>query len=278
MLNRYAREQNKERFGEKTPYNLFFIEAILNDFPNAQFIFITRDGRDASADYLESAFGPTNIFCAAEIWKMGQNAVKPWRKKLPTDQWLDVKYEDLVRSPENILRGICEFLNEEYSPTMLDFFTSDLAKKRGATRDHKPLGSPVSDEFIGIYKDLLSPRDQRIFTGVAGKELEEAGYQIDVEPVELDEGTVALYRETDSRIRAAVLDGPDGHIVYESYNDWLVDQREARREAGIWDSEPTPPPFPRGNPHEELIMGQRAWRCWKNYFCIKRQYDGKAAL
>ena len=27
----------------------------------------------------------------------------------------------------------------------------------------------------------------------------------------------------DGRIRAATMDAPEGHIVYESYNDWLVD-------------------------------------------------------
>jgi hypothetical protein len=49
-------------------------------------VFITRDGRDASADYLESSFGPTNVYAAALIWKLNQQAVKPWREKLKEDQ------------------------------------------------------------------------------------------------------------------------------------------------------------------------------------------------
>jgi len=278
MFERYARENgNKPRWGEKTPYNLFFIGPILEDFPNAQFIFITRDGRDASADYIESSFGPTNIFCAAEVWKMCQRAVKPWRKKLPEDQWFDVKYEELVRDPERILRGICGFLNEDYDPNMLAFHQTDLAKARGATHDHKPLGHPVSDEYIGIYKDLLSLRDQRIFAAVAGQDLQEAGYTLDVDPLSVSEEEATKYREWDGRIRAATLDGPEGHIVYESYNDWLIDQRNERKKQGLW-PDPAPNIFPIGEPYEELIMGQRAWTEWKKRFCIKRQYTGKAAL
>lgn len=279
MMERYAWEMgSKPRWGEKTPYNLFFIGPILEDFPDAQFIFVTRDGRDTSVDYLESSFGPTNIFCAAEVWKMCQNAVKPWRDKLPADKWFDIKYEDLVQKPETVLKNTCDFLEESYDPAMLDFHQSEIGKTRGATHDHKPLGHPVSDRYIGIYKYLLSLRDQRIFTHVVGKELEEAGYEVDVEPLEVSEEEAELYRERDSRIRAATLDGFEGHIVYESYNDWLIDQREVRRQKGIWQESDYPKKFPVGHTHEEMIEGQRAWRKWKDHFSIKRQYTGKAAL
>ena len=280
MHERFAREAgNKPRWGEKTPYNLFFVREILEDFPNAQFIFITRDGRDASADYLQSAFGPTNIFCAAEVWKMCQNAVKPWREKLDSSQWMDVKYETLVREPEKILKQVCNFLGEKYDPAMLEFYKTNLAKARGATKDHKPLGHATSDKYIGIHKNLLSLREQRIFAAVAGNELVEAGYELDVQPIEISKEEEELFRELDGRIRAATLDAPEGHIVYESYNDWLVDQREERKRKGIWkDSDVPKDQFPIGHPDEELIMGQRAWRRWKEYFCIKRRYVGKSAL
>ena len=280
MHERFAREAgNKPRWGEKTPYNLFFVKEILEDLPNAQFIFITRDGRDASADYLESAFGPTNIFCAAQVWKMCQKAVKPWREKLDSSQWMDVKYETLVREPEKILKQVCDFLGEKYDPAMLEFYKTDLAKARGATKDHKPLGHATSEKYIGIYKELLSLREQRIFTAIAGKELVEAGYELDVQPIEISKEEEDLFWELDGRIRAATMDAPEGHIVYESYNDWLVDQREERKRKGIWkDSDVPKDQFPIGHPHEELIMGQRAWRRWKEYLCVKRQYVGKAAL
>lgn len=280
MHERFAREAgNKPRWGEKTPYNLFFVKEILEDFPNAQFIFITRDGRDASADYLESAFGPTNIYCAAQVWKMCQNAVQPWREKLDSSQWIDVKYEVLVREPEKVLKQVCDFLGEKYDPAMLEFHKTDLAKARGATKDHKPLGHAASDKYIGLYKNLLSLREQRIFTTVAGKELVDSGYELDVQPIEISKEEEELFWELDGRIRAATMDAPEGHIVYESYNDWLVDQREERKRKGIWkDADVPKDQFPIGHPHEELIMGQRAWRRWKEYLCVKRRYVGKAAL
>lgn len=278
MHERFARSVTKPRWGEKTPYNLFFVKEIKEDFPNAQFVFITRDGRDASADYLQSGFGPTNIFCAAEVWKLCQNAVEPWRKKLGPSEWLDIKYETLVRQPEETLRQVCDFLDERYSPEMLQFYQTDLAKARGASRDHAPLGGPATDRYIGIYRDLLSLRDQRIFAGVAGEEMRRGGYTLDVEPLVLAPSEAALYRELDGRIRAATLDAPEGHIVYESYNDWLIDQREERRRRGVWRETEGKKPFPIGDPNEELITGQRAWRKWKNHLGVKRQYTGQRVV
>lgn len=272
MLERYAKEMNKPRWGEKTPYNMFYIGEILEDFPNAQFIFITRDGRDASADYLESSFGPTNIYCAAELWRMGQDAVRPWRERLPATQWIDLKYEEFVRDPMKHLHRLCVFLGEEYTDDLLAFHRTEIAQRRGATRDHAPLGKPVSDAYIGIYKNLLSIRDQRIFAWVAGEQMRAMGYDDLLEPLALTPEQVALYEEMDGRYRAATLDSPEGHIVIESYNDWLVDRHEARRQQGIWSEPPADPPFPIGHKHEEVLSGLRAWRKWKDHFCIKRQY------
>ena len=57
---------------------------------------------------------------------------------------------------------------------------------------------------------------------------------------------------TDGRYRAATLEAPGGWIVMESYNDWLREQRELRRRAGLWSELPDPPPFPIG--HEQRIF------------------------
>lgn len=278
MFERYAEEAGKPRWGEKTPYNLFYIKEILEDFPSAQFVFIYRDGRDVSAEFLDASFGPTNIYSAAELWRIGQDAVKPWRESLSGDQWLDVRYEDFVRHPEDGLRKICAFLGEEYAEEMLAFHTTETAKRRGRTKDNRALAEPVSDKHIGIYKQLLSLRDQRVMSWVAGRWLEEYGYEDILEPLELSESEQAFLEELDGRYRAATLDAPGGWIVMESYNDWLMDQREARRQAGIWTEIPEPAPFPVGHKYEEYLSGMRAARRWKNHFSIKREYSRTKAV
>lgn len=278
MFQRYAEEVGKGRWGEKTPYNLFFVGEILDDFPDAQFVFIYRDGRDVSAEFLDSSFGPTNIYSAAELWRMGQEAVRPWREKLPSDQWLDIEYESFVRDPVGGLERLCAFIGEDYAEEMMEFHTTPTAKRRGQTKDNRAVSEPISDKHVGIYRERLSLRDQRIFAWIAGDTLEEYGYGDILEPLELDSEQATYLEEMDGRWRAASLDGPGGWIVMESYNDWLMDQREARRRAGIWTRVPDPAPFPIGHKHEEYLSGMRAMRRWKEHFSVKREYARAKAL
>lgn len=272
MLGRYAEDVGKPRWGEKTPYNLFYIEQILEDFPNAQIVFITRDGRDASAEFLDSSFGPTNIYCAAELWHMGQDAVRSWRERLPDDQWYDIKYEDFVREPVSEMQRLCAFLGEDYDDTLLEFHRTPTAQGRGRTKDNAAVAHPISDKYIGRYKDELSIRDQRIMAWIAGESLRALGYDDILDPLVLSPDEVAFNEEMDGRYRAATLEAPGGWIVMESYNDWLLDQREARRQAGVWSAVPDPAPFPLGSKYEETLTGMRAHRKWKQHFAIKRDY------
>jgi hypothetical protein len=276
MHQRYARESgNKPRWGQKTPNNLYFVPQILDNFPNAQFIFITRDGRDAGATSIESAFGAGNIYGAAYTWNAANVFVKPYRKSLSSSAWFDVRYEELVREPEKVLKRVCDFLGEQYSPELLEFHKTPTSVARGKQRDHAPLGHAVSDKYVGIYKQLLSKRDQQIYAAVAGKMHKEAGYDLDVEPVVLSEQEKDLLWEWDGRYRAARLDGPGGHIQFESYRDWLVEQRQVRKQKGIWNDKDATNEFPIGHTDEEIIVGFRAWKKWKDHFSIKRQYEKK---
>ena len=273
MHLRYAKEfGNKPRWGQKTPNNLFFVPQILENFPNAQFIFITRDGRDACATSMESAFGAGNIFMAAHTWNLANNFIKPFRSEYDSSTWFDVKYEELVREPVKVLKKICEFIGETYDPRMLEFHKTPIGVARGKQKDHAPLGRPVTDKYIGIYKRLLSVRDLQIYASVAGEAHKEAGYELDVEPIEISEQDNAFWRELDGRIRAAKLDSPGGHIVFESYRDWLVEQRIVRKQKGIWSDKDATHEFPEGHSDEEYIVGFRAPRRWKEHFSIKRRY------
>ena len=277
MHQRYAREfGNKPRWGQKTPNNLYFVPQILENFPNAQFICITRDGRDACATSIESAFGAGNIYGAAYTWNAANTFVMPLRQRYGgSSTWFDVGYEELVREPLRVLQQVCDFIGEDFAPEMLDFFRTPTGVARGKQRDHAPLGHAVSDQYVGIYKNLLSRRDQQIYAAVAGETHRSAGYDLDIDPIAISEQDKALWWEWDGRYRAARLDGPDGHLVFESYRDWLVDQRQVRKQKGIWSDQDATREFPVGHVDEEIIVGFRAWKKWKEHFSIKRQYHRK---
>jgi hypothetical protein len=178
-----------------------------------------------------------------------------------------------VVDPVGITKKVCDFLGEDYSPEMLEFHKTATAAARGKQRDHALLAKSVTTEHLGIYKQLLSLRDQRIYAAIAGEVHKKLGYPLDVEPLVISEADRKLWIEWDGRYRAARLDGPGGHIVFESYRDWLVEQRQARKSQDIWSYKDATGEFPIGHPDEEIIVGFRAWKKWKGYFAIKRQYS-----
>ena len=272
MFERYADHVGRPRWGEKTPHNVYFVPEIAGDFPDARFIHLVRDGRDVAAEQLRSAFGPRNVYAAALLWRQTMAAGLGGRADLKPTRWLDVRYETLVAEPEAELRRILGFLQEDFDPAVLRPEESEIARRRAETRDHRPLGGPISTDYVGLFRQHLSLHDQRLFAGVAGGLLREQGYEVDVEPIFLDDAEAAGELELDGRIRAATLDAPDGHIAYESYNDWLVDQREERRRRGLWSGASTV------TWNDELVSGQRAPRFWKDHFAIKRRYRGEGRV
>jgi hypothetical protein len=275
ILEKFADWQQRPRWGEKTPHNLFYVREILQDFPNAKIINVNRDGRDVAVEQLRSAFGPRNAYSAAKIWQRVEKTAAQLRSTLPSATWFDVRYEDLVTNPESVLTQVTDFLGEKFDPALLKFYQAPIAQRRGATRDHRPLGLPVTPEFVGLYRRYLSAFDQAVYAAVAGEELRRAGYGDIAEPADFTSDEAALWDEHDQRIRAATLDAPEGHVVYESYNDWLIDQREARRCAGIWKTTPNDVAFDWA---AEFISGQRAPLFWKNYFNIKRRYTSEGLV
>ena len=274
ILEKYANTIGKPRWGEKTPHNLFYVREIIADFPKAKIINLIRDGRDIAVEQIRSAFGPRNIYAAARIWRRTQEVAAELRKELSSDVWLDVRYEDLIASPESVLREVARFLGEDYESEVLNFYRGEIAQRRAKTRDHRPLGEPISGEYIGLYRRYLSLNDQEIFAGVAGDVLKDLGYEVEVDGIVPSKQEAALYLESDSRIRAATLDAPEGHIVYESLNDWIIDQREERRRRGVWNEKPVSTPAWEAilDWDEDFIAGQRAPRQWKEYFAVKRRY------
>ena len=229
MFARYSETVNKPRWGEKTPGNVLYIEQILQDFPNAQFLYIYRDCRDASAEFIDSQFGPTDAYSAAVMWRDGQQAVKPFRESLAADQWFNIRYEDFVREPVTTLQNMCQFLGEDYDDALMEFHTTPVAQRRGKTKDNWALAHPISDRHVGIYGQQLSLEQQAIMSWVAGDMMRELGYENLAEPLQLSDAQIELGKEMDDRMRAATLDAPHGWITFESYGDWLIDQREARR-------------------------------------------------
>ncbi len=106
---------------EKTPANVFFLEQILEFFPEAKIIHIIRDGREVVASAQKRGWAKNTINLMA-WWKEAIKSFDKIQNKFPEkkDDFLEIKYEDLVTEPKNILNQTFSFL--ELKSVSQDFF------------------------------------------------------------------------------------------------------------------------------------------------------------
>lgn len=120
-------------WGDKTPGYVLHIDLLMKAFPNARFVHIVRDPRDYACS-VRNAWG-RSIYRAAERWGITMRSVRQC-KAITERNYLEVKYEELIQSPEVVLERICKFLEIGYESGMdnLKRQTENLGDAKGETR------------------------------------------------------------------------------------------------------------------------------------------------
>ena len=114
MMILQARRHGKERYGDKTPLHAAKLRQICEDFPNARVVNVLRDPRGGIASLSRMPWAASSIGLNLAFYAAGWRAVRPFRHRL-----YEVRLEDLIERPEETLRGVLDFLGEEFSPEIL---------------------------------------------------------------------------------------------------------------------------------------------------------------
>ncbi len=197
LYREYARQNGAERWGDKTPIYASYLDLIHRIFPQAQFLHIIRDGRDAALSMLEKYERDefhVDVFFAARNWVRRIRKAQASGARLGPGLYYELRYESLVQSPERELRAVCDFLGETFEPGML--VHQRLALERIPSDSHffGSVRKPTTRQRVGRWCEVLSPADQRLVQYVEGKLLIELGYELaDLGPMSMREkGRLAL--------------------------------------------------------------------------------------
>jgi hypothetical protein len=112
----------KARWGDKTPAYLFSVERILEHLPDAQFVAIVRDPRDAYLSLVKYDWVDTTTWAIGLYLQKCGSRVNTCARTLRPDQFIVVRYEDLVLATETTLVQLCGDLDLTYDEQMLSFF------------------------------------------------------------------------------------------------------------------------------------------------------------
>ena len=192
----YAEKHGKHRWGDKTPDYIRKMKKLQKTLPEARFIHVIRDGRDAGLSQ------------NSRIAKRGRDPIPPremarrWRKRVvkaredagEVEHYIEVRYEDLIADTEGVLRRVCEHVEIEFEPIMLRYheraeerlqeMAGALPAKKGRPEReageriaaHAMTTKPPDAGRLQVWKEEMSEAENAEFEEAAGYLLDELGY------------------------------------------------------------------------------------------------------
>ena len=193
----YATKHGKPRWGDKTPDYIRKMKKLQKTLPEARFIHVIRDGRDAGLSQNN------------RIAKRGKSGVPPremarrWRKRIiksridaeEVEHYIEVRYEDMITDTEGVLRRVCEFVELEFDPAMLRYheraeerlqeMAGALPAKKGRPEReagerlaaHALTAKPPQADRVAVWKSEMSETENAEFEEAAGYLLDDLGYE-----------------------------------------------------------------------------------------------------
>jgi omega-hydroxy-beta-dihydromenaquinone-9 sulfotransferase len=194
--NYLASQYDKSAWVEKSPGHTFHSSRILSEIPDAKAIAIVRDPRDILAskkmrdtriqDKLKQNTATDrelslqgmieyDPFWTSLSWRSSFRAIQTAKQNHP-DSILLLNYESLVQNPEPTIRQICNFLDLEFKPEMLEVNMENVATLDKGIRVES---TGIITKAIGRWKTGLTVGEAALASRLLHNELVQAGYEVE---------------------------------------------------------------------------------------------------
>jgi hypothetical protein len=183
--------------GEKTSANIYHVPTLLGWFPSSKIIHTFRDPRGifvSSSKLVRSGkwgvkermpslperfLNPLlDSIMAVRVSRTWSDAVRlhaQYERQYP-DQYLLVRFEDLIHDPEGQIRQVCRFLDISFDPSLLS-----EVKIIGSSYQPERIVPGGIDEAAGErWKEHINPLVDAWFSMLGRKHLKQFGYQMGV--------------------------------------------------------------------------------------------------
>lgn len=174
--------------GEKTPANIHAVPILLDWFPGARVIHAFRDPRAIFASLRRKGQNRgrwrrwaripglglvIDLYSSLRLilaWRQAVRLHRRYRRRYP-DQYLLLRYEDLIADPEAGIRRLCEFAKVEFVDEMLEQTTRNSSFR--SADEVRGFDTAAVDRWRG----LIDPFVIRWFALWCGRPLRELGYR-----------------------------------------------------------------------------------------------------
>lgn len=220
FLTEKLAQTGKRMVGDKTPLSSpNIVREVSEIFPEARVIHIIRDGRDTAVSRThhnwnraaeeggikrftpeeldkrdryredpegflasgESIFTRKLIRQSAEIWESRTRAAHRDGPALLGDNYAEVRYEDLLRRPQEEFGRLFAFLGARAGEKTVArcVKATSFERRAGRARGQEDTGSGLRKGIAGDWANVFTERDNEIYKKIAGDLLVELGYERD---------------------------------------------------------------------------------------------------
>jgi len=152
----HAEREGKPRWGDQTGLVERYADQIFIAYSGAKILHMIRDPRDRyEASLALWPKGKGRAGGATARWQYSTGLAERNLKKYPQG-YMTVRFESLVANPESTLKEICNFIDEDYTPSML---TMDGAQKFRAQIGKGEGEKLLSEAYIGKYRGSIPDQE-----------------------------------------------------------------------------------------------------------------------
>jgi hypothetical protein len=174
----YAAAHGARAWVCKSLENVQFLAEIEAYFPDAQYLYLYRDGRDVAVSFRKVVVGQKHFYHIAKEWAQAQRLALRHRATVPARRFASIRYEDLIANPAGALRGMCELLGVQYDDRTLEFYKSEEAKRTArSSAVWSNVVKPIMADNTRKFLREASEEDITIFESIAGDVLDALGYE-----------------------------------------------------------------------------------------------------
>ena len=133
LLLQKPRRTGKPRFGATVHHHFSVIPRF---YPQAKYVYLIRDGRDVARS-IELKLHRGNMYQAADVWLSALAEWETLKAQLCSDQFVEIRFENLVRDPDSELKKVCSVLGIPFTKQMYSYAevsTYDLPDESAAER------------------------------------------------------------------------------------------------------------------------------------------------
>lgn len=177
IFGEFAEKQGKRRWGEKTPFHRWHMEAMAEIFPDAQFVAVVRHPAPVALSLTGWGYEWDQ---AVDDWRRSYLHITKTGAKLQEERYRLIRYEDLVVEPRATLGELLEFLGEPWSDAVL---RHDEVQKGKSASDVTTGGTKVSDPVdagrVDMWRQRVDHEQLRSIEDSVGALMRRFGYTLE---------------------------------------------------------------------------------------------------